>query len=191
MESQPFNLESGHDLEVENAAWSLNRSRTSPYGKKGKGKGNAHTQSGGTHPAGILLTSTLEDILGKGKHGQGKDCKGNHGAAAKGKHIVQPVGSALQTNEARGGLQFRVSERLYVMRSFVSFDEVKVFLDMKSDVVYWATFTSSQRTLKLPSLMVEDCLHYMDTFHDFDFWWLEQEMERRLSQISDPVEYVG
>ena len=23
------------------------------------------------------------------------------------------------------------------------------------------------------------------------FWWLEQEMERRLSQISDPVEYVG
>ena len=80
---------------------------------------------------------------------------------------------------------------MYVMRSFVSFDEVKVFLDMKSDVVYWATFTSGQRTLRLPSLMVEDCLHYMDTFHDFDFWWLEREMERRLSQISDPVEYVG
>ena len=142
MESQPFNLESGHDLEVEpNAAWSLNRSRTSPYGKEGKGKGNAHTQSGGTHPAGILLTSTLE--VGKGKHGQGKDCKGNDGAAAKGKHIVQPVGSALQTNEARGGLQFRVSERLYTSTSFVSFDEVRVFLDMKSDIVYWAIFTSS------------------------------------------------
>ena len=75
------------------------------------------------------------------------------------------------------------------MWSSVSFDEVRIFLDMKSDVVYYATFTNSQRTLKLPSLMVEDCLHYMETFHDFDFWWLEEEMERRLSQISDPVEY--
>ena len=138
----------------------------------------------------FLLTSTPEDD--KGNHGadkgnDGDDPKDNDGAAVKGKHMVQPVGSAFQTN----GLQFAVSERLYTSTSCVSFNEMRAFLHMKEDVVYWATFTSSQRTLRLPSLMVEDCLHYMDTFHDFDFWWLEQEMERRLSQIPDPVEYVG
>jgi len=77
MESQPFNPESGHDLEVENAEWGLNRNRTSPYGKEGKGKGNAHTQSGGTHPADTLLTSTLEELCVQ--HGQGKYRKGGKG----------------------------------------------------------------------------------------------------------------